>query len=887
MSCPDSAQLEGLVEDRLPAADAANLAEHLRSCSLCQQRVKDRSRQTSALTAASELSDLLADPTQLSPPRHSGTGENDPTARLTDAVAGPSGLPMVPGYDVVALLGQGGMGVVYKARQHGLMRWVALKMIQGHARPRPEELARFRQEALAIARLRHPNIIQIHEVGEWQSPQGAWLPFFCMELAAGGSLDRVAARRPQQPRWAAGLVHTLALAIDSAHRAGLVHRDLKPANVLIASESPEAAAQALGTTSFQGAELLRITDFGLALRTDNSPGVTRTGEVIGTPSYMAPEQAAGDRGRVGPATDVYALGAMLYELLVGRAPFVAATGVETILQVLHHDPLPPRRLQPTVPVDLETICMKCLEKEPRRRYPSAAALATDLDHYLKGEPIRARPISVWSRGSKWVRRNPALAGLAAALVLVVLGSFVTLAALYSQAEEARQRQEELALIAQRDRDEAVRANGAFERANDGTQAIVDFFFKDLLGAARPDRPGGRASVTLLEALDRAEAGMAARFQGRPGFEGSVRHALGAAYFALNQASKALRQFQRDLELRGQGDTAEDRRLRARILDNIGQCQLRLGDMTAARAAFQEAYDLAVQLGGADHPETVRHLESLAGLALIMGDLAAAEAGFRQVIAALSRHRSDDHPEMLTAWLNLATTLSERGRYAEAERLARQVLTQREARLGTTHPDVHETRDVIAVLLMRQRRLDELIPWLKTTLERDQQAFGTDDPRVESDRLRLAAALADAGKFSAAEELLRDLLARRSPRLTADHPDLAAYRSLLGDVLTCTGRAGAAEPMIRDALRVREHVLGKDQALTVITRGYLGHCLAEQSRFAEAEPLLLAAWESLVRSPGHAPHRLADLKDRLARLYESWGRSEEARRWRDLPLPTPP
>jgi tetratricopeptide (TPR) repeat protein len=708
-----------------------------------------------------------------------------------------------------------------------------------------------------------------------------------MEYAAGGSLDRIVARRPQQPRWAAGLVHTLALAIDSAHRAGVVHRDLKPANVLIASESEEAAARALGTTSFQGGALLRITDFGLALRTDDTPGVTRTGEVVGTPSYMAPEQAAGHRDQVGPATDVYALGAILYELLVGRAPFVAATGMETLLQVLHHDPLPPCRLQPTIPVDLETICMKCLEKEPRRRYGSAAELAADLDRYLKGEPVRARPISAWSRGVKWVRRNRALAGLAAALVLVVAGSLVTLATLYAQAEQARKRQEELALIAQRDRDEAMRASRDFERANDGAQAIADFFFKDLLGAARPDRPGGRASVTLLEALDRAEAGMAARFQGQPGFEGSVRHALGGAYAAMGQPAKALRQFQRDLELRGAGRSTQERLLKARILGNIGQCQLKLGNLSAAREAFQEAYDLALRLGGAEHPETVGHLGSLAGLALVMGDLAAAEAGFRQVVALLSRHRSDDHPEMLTAKLNLARTLTERGRFSEAEALARQVLALREARLGTTHPDVHECREVIAIVLMRQRRHAELIPWLQATLERDLQALGGDDPRVEDDRLKLAAALADAGQFPAAEELLRSLLERWSPRLPADHPDLAAYRSLLGDVLTCSGRAGAAEPMLREALRSREQVLGKDHTLTAITRGYLGHCLAKLDRYAEAEPLLLAAWETLARSPERAPHRLADLKERLVRLYESWGKPAQAQHWRERALPTPP
>jgi WD40 repeat protein len=346
----------------------------------------------------------------------------DPDATLSRSAAshGPApeppaaSVPAVPGYELLGELGRGGMGVVYQARQVGLDRVVALKVVLAGGHAGPADRARFRTEAEAIARLQHPGIVQVYEVGEHGG-----LPYLALEFCPGGSLAQRLAGSPLPPRDAARLVEALARAVQAAHDRSVVHRDLKPQNVLLAAD---------GTP--------KVADFGLAKKLDAAEGQTRTGAVLGTPSYMAPEQAGGV-GPIGPPTDVYALGAILYECLTGRPPFKAATAVETIEQVRTREPVPPTRLQPGTPRDLETVCLKCLQKAPGRRYPSAEALAEELRRYLDGRPILARPVSALERMAKWARRRPAVAGLSAALVLGTAASLAVMTGLYIQSEGRR------------------------------------------------------------------------------------------------------------------------------------------------------------------------------------------------------------------------------------------------------------------------------------------------------------------------------------------------------------------------------------------------------------------------------------------------------------------
>jgi serine/threonine protein kinase len=354
-------------------------------------------------------------------------------ARLAVATAGlPGGaMPDVPGYEVLEELGRGGMGVVYKARQTGLNRLVALKMIL----PGSRSAARFETEAKAVAQLRHPAIVQVYAVDSWQPGDGGPpVPYFSMEYCPGGTLEQFLGSTPLPPLEAAKLVAVLARAIAHAHSQNVIHRDLKPGNVLLAREVAPTGekTQASGkitdrpgekknATTMPPIESIepKVADFGLAKLLDEQSH-TRTGDVMGTPSYMAPEQAEG-KG-VGPLADIWALGAILYECLTGHPPFRGATSMETMMAVMNVEPVPPRRLNPAVPPDLDTICLKCLQKDQRRRYAGGDELADDLERFVRGEHIQARPVGRVERVWRWAgqKQNRVVAGLAVAVALLVL-----------------------------------------------------------------------------------------------------------------------------------------------------------------------------------------------------------------------------------------------------------------------------------------------------------------------------------------------------------------------------------------------------------------------------------------------------------------------------------
>jgi serine/threonine protein kinase len=332
-----------------------------------------------------------------------------------DAAPLPLGL-FPPGYEILNKVGRGGQADVYQARQHRPERLVALKVLREEGQTEPGELERFRREAGALARLQHPNIVQVFEVGEHQGK-----PFFSLEYCSGGNLDQYLRGTPLPPHEAAALVETLARAMHAGHQQQVVHRDLKPANVLLSPVKPTGTDPEPGKDRLPLSNYIpKVTDFGLAKRLDDVAGPSVSGAIMGTPSYMAPEQAQGRSKEAGPAADVYALGAILYECLTGRPPFKAPTQLETLLQVLNEEPVPPRKLQSKTPRDLETICLKCLTKERARRYATAEKLAEDLHRFLEGKPIEARPVGRLERARMWARRNPVVAKLLGAVAAALL-----------------------------------------------------------------------------------------------------------------------------------------------------------------------------------------------------------------------------------------------------------------------------------------------------------------------------------------------------------------------------------------------------------------------------------------------------------------------------------
>src|SRR5262245_31913590 len=416
---PDDSRVEQLLEELLdsgctPEEACRTCPELLPQVRAGWQRLRALQAEVGAMFPRSPVSDGATPP----PP---------PTADL----------PRIRGYEVQQVLGLGGVGVVYKAWHHRLQRPVAVKMLLAGAYAQPKELERFLREAETVAGLRHANIVQVHEAGDVDGR-----PYFTMEFVEGGTLAQKLGGMPQPARQAAALVAGVAEAVHAAHQRGIVHRDLKPGNILLTAD---------GTA--------KITDFGLARRLESTAGLTQSGDPVGTPRYMAPEQAEGRSRNVGPAADTYALGAILYELLTGRPPFHAETAAETLRQVVSQDPVPPSRLNAKAPRDLETVCLKCLNKEPHLRYSSAAALAEDLRRFLLGEAILARPERQLERLARQVRRRPMLS--AALAVSTLFAVALVGGALWLKSERA---------AAERDAEEDLRDMAGWLRASSWPEA---------------------------------------------------------------------------------------------------------------------------------------------------------------------------------------------------------------------------------------------------------------------------------------------------------------------------------------------------------------------------------------------------------------------------------
>ena len=416
-----------------------------------------------------------------------------------DGIMPPAPLRSIDGHDILGELGRGGMGIVFKALDRRLNRVVAIKMVSETTFTAPAQLRRFLAEAEVIARLSHPNIIPVYAVGEEQGR-----PYFSVELAEGGNLSERLAKGPITSRQAAELVETLAHAVSAAHAAGIIHRDLKPSNVLLGHDG-----------------VPKISDFGLAKLLGDDSARTLSGEVLGTPSYMAPEQAEGRSLDVGPAADIYALGAILFQALTGRPPFLGASAIETMKLVVSTKAVAPRRLRPDVPRDLEQITLKCLEKDPRGRYTDAAALAADLRRFLDGRPIAARPVGPLGRLWRWSRRNPWVAAFLLALGLGAIGSAwqavratgaeraAKLAEAATRKEWDRAQTERGRAQAERDRAEAERnrAEKSRDRAISAVQVLVGTVTPEMRSEeSRPYRQaviaaGLRESTALVRELE--------------------------------------------------------------------------------------------------------------------------------------------------------------------------------------------------------------------------------------------------------------------------------------------------------------------------------------------------------------------------------------------------
>jgi serine/threonine protein kinase/WD40 repeat protein len=452
-TCPPDEELDGFLNEALPEERIDWLSAHVDGCSLCQKRL-DRLTHGGDGVRFNELSSLL----------HAGVASHPEAGTLVNGVhplpppPRLTGLPSVPGFDVLAELGRGGMGVVYKARHRRLNRLVALKMILSGCAADPHLVQRFLFEAEILARVQHPQVVQVFEVDTYQGQSGVAIPYLAMEYLEGGSLsrrlraldrggtDQAPAEKFLDPRTAAELVEGIARAVHAAHMQGVIHRDLKPGNILFGqadagnrssglSISPSSPGTPLPASSTSlTAHVAKVTDFGLARFIEAGADLTGSGQVVGTPHYMAPEQSAGAKG-IGPAADVYSLGAILFECLTGRPPFEGSEPMSVLLKVVNEPAPDVRSFRKDLHRDLAAVVMRCLDKEPKRRYPSANDLADDLRRYLENRPTLARPVGSRERLWMWTKRNPAVAGLVCALAAVLVIGFAAVTSLWMKAEE--------------------------------------------------------------------------------------------------------------------------------------------------------------------------------------------------------------------------------------------------------------------------------------------------------------------------------------------------------------------------------------------------------------------------------------------------------------------
>jgi serine/threonine protein kinase/Tfp pilus assembly protein PilF len=898
------------------------------------------------------------------------------------------------------------MGVVYEALQLSLGRRVALKVLPFAAALDARQLQRFKNEAQAAAHLHHPHIVPVYGVG---CDRG--VHYYAMQFVDGRTLAEVIhelrqepaptpdiardapdSRRPEIPgvvaadhtpatqrsvspldacpcipgvvsarfldraetisrsaskprsqptpatpieiRTMVSLALQAALALEHAHQQGVIHRDIKPGNLLLDDRGH-----------------LWVADFGLAHIQGDSK-LTHTGDLVGTLRYMSPEQALGRRVLLDHRTDIYSLGATLYELLALQPAFRGQDRQGLLCQIALDEPRPPRQLNKQIPRDLETIVQKAMAKAPEDRYASAQELADDLKRFLEDRPIRARPPTVWQRAAKWSRRHRSL--LAIGVVALAVVSVVSLVStvLTWRAYRAEQRQLERA------RQEAEKA-----------QAALGFFQDKVLAAARPKgQQGGLGKdATIRAALDNAEPEIAKAFAGRPDVEAAIRSTLGVSYRYLGDWELALPQLERALALRREVLAPDDPQV-AESLNTLGVLYCLTGQHAKAEPLYQQSLGIREKALGLDHPQVAESLNNLALLYCDTGQYSRAEPLYQRCLKIKEQKLGPDHVEVARSLHNLALLYSDTGRSAEAEPLYRRCLQIREEKLGPNHPDVASSVNHLAALYWQTGRYAEAEPLYQRSLKIREEKLGANHPDVAASLQNLAEVYGVMGRYPKAEELFqrslkikearlgpnhpsvaltlnnlgelymgagqyakaeglyRRSLQIREAKLSQDHPDVAdsltglacaasalgqpvraeslfrhslqirqaklgqehpdTLSSLadLGDCLLCQGKGAQAEPLLRECLEKRKKN-EPERWTTFDAQTLLGASLLGQKQYAQAEPLLLQGYQGMKERQGTIPapsrRRLDDALERLVRLYQAWGKKDQADKWRQL------
>lgn len=740
---------------------------------------------------------------------------------------------------LLEVIGRGGMGVVYKARQLGINRIVALKMVLAGGSADQTTLDRFRAEAEAAGKLDHPHIVPVYQFGVHQGH-----PYLAMGLVEGVSLKDRLAEGPLPIREAAELVARIARAIDYAHQRGVVHRDIKPHNILMDERGQP-----------------RVTDFGLAKSLVDDSGMTATGQILGTPSFMPPEQARGEADRVTASADIYSLGATLYALLTGRPPFQGASVSETLLQVVHHEPIPPRRLQPSVSVDLETICLECLHKEPGRRYSSAAALADDLERFLEGRPIKVRPVGWIERTSRWCRRNPVVASLAAATVIALVGGTIASTVFWLRAlSEARDAlvQRDVALVAN------AKAAESLEKANRAENAA-----RTAEGVAKNEatraNESARQAILAKDNAEQVSKFLVSLFQTSDplGIRGS-----GLAKSTEEGAAVTAGELLHRGAERIEGELARQPLVRATLMTEIGAVYRSLGKYDLAEPLLKKGLEVRRQ----NHASPLEISASMYHVAWLLHDrgrYAEAETLFREAIAIQAKEPLGRGSSLLMATkFNLAWTLMDERKYVEAMSLFREVVEARRKQYGDSdRQTVLAKIGLVSAMLSSGKERDALLYSMKDFGQTDLvRAFWFYNEATRQRKAR---------RFDEAEKSYKEVLKIARAHVPADHPGFALLYGDFAGLLFEKGDYVEAEKRAYESLKIATNSLGNHPKMADPLRDLASH-VAQRGDFDEASHLLDRALLICDRFPVAEGSRVraAIYRDQL-RLFRSAADYEHA------------